>query len=107
MADVQLVQGDTRPAIEGLLTKTRTGDPLDLTNASEVRFQMRKDDDERYTVDGVASIIGEPEEGAVRYEWQENDLRNPGDYIAQWQITWSDDTVQTTTPANTIEIRRQ
>lgn len=104
---MQLVQDDTRPALEGTLRHTRTGDPLDLTAAAAIRFQMRKSDDQLYTVDGEATFVDRVG-GLVRYEWVDGDLNNPGDdYIAQWEIEWGDGTIQTTTPANTIEIRRQ
>ncbi len=106
MADVELVQGDTRPALDGTIRRTVSGDPLDLTDATSIKFQMRKDDDRNYTVDAAAAFIDKPT-GRVRYEWAEGDLSNPGDYIGQWEILWNDDTVQTTQPANTILIRRQ
>ena len=106
MADVELVQGDTRPSLDGTIRRTVSGDPLDLTNADSVKFQMRKDDDRHYTVDAAATFIDKPT-GRVRYEWEEGDLNNPGDYIGQWEIVWNDDTVQTTFPANTISVRRQ
>lgn len=106
MSDVELVQGDTRPAVEGTLRVTRTGDILDLTNAESIKFQLRKADDELYTVDGEAIFVNRTA-GRVRYEWDDGDLNNPGEYLAQWEIVWDDDTVQTTNPANTIEIRRQ
>lgn len=107
MADVTLVQGDTGPFIRGELKITRTQAALDLTNATAVRFQMRQDNDRRYTVDEEAEIIGDPEDGVVRYEWADGDLNVAGEYICQWEITWSDDTIQTTNPANTVTIRRQ
>lgn len=106
MADVTLVQGDTGPSINGTLKVTRTQNPLDLTNADVVRFQMRQDNDRRYTVDEAADVV-DPDAGTVRYDWQEGDLAVAGDYICQWEITWSDGTIQTTEPPNTITVRRQ
>ena len=106
MADVELVQGDTRPALDGTIRRTVSGDPLDLTDATSVKFQMRKDDDRKYTVDADAAFVDKPT-GRVRYEWEEGDLNNPGEYIGQWEIVWNDSTVQTTQPANSIVIRRQ
>lgn len=106
MADVMLVQDDTRPSLEGTLTKTRSGSPLDLSDAVGVKFQMRKDDDRKYTVDAAAVIV-DAEAGEVRYDWVAGDLSVEGLYIAQWQIDWGGGAIQTTTPANTIEVRRQ
>jgi hypothetical protein len=106
MADVTLVQGDTRPPVVGTLRVTSTQALLDLTTASGVKFQMRQDNDRHYTVDADADIVSAAS-GAVSYDWEEGDLNVPGEYIAQWEITWSDDTVQTTDPPNTILVRRQ
>lgn len=106
MADVMLVQDDTRPSLEGTIWKTRTKDPLDLTNAVGVKFQMRKPDDRKYTVDAAAVIV-DAEAGQVRYDWQAGDLHNEGTYQCQWEIDWGLGAIQTTTPVNTIEVRRQ
>jgi hypothetical protein len=107
MADVRVVQGDTRPDVRATLTVTTTGLPLDLTSATEVRFQMRQDNDRSYTVNAPATIVDPRAEGKVRYSWGPNDLRQHGTYLAQWEITWAEGEVQTTTPANVIEVRRQ
>lgn len=106
MADVRVVQGDTRPDLKSTLTVVTTGEPLDLTSATEVRFQMRQENDRRYTVDAEATIV-DPAAGQVQYTWAEGDLIHPGTYLAQWQITWGGGAVQTTDPANTVEVRRQ
>lgn len=106
MADVTLVQGDTRPSLDGALKKTRNGVALDLSTASAVRFQMRKDDDRNYTVDAPAVIVSALA-GTVRYDWADGDLNSPGDYLCQWEIEWADGTFQTTQPPNSLTVRRQ
>ena len=106
MADVTLVQGDTRPSLTGALKITSSQDALDLTTATEVRFQMRQHNDRRYTVDQPALVINAAG-GLVRYDWDEGDLAVAGEYICQWEVTWNDSTVQTTEPPNTITVRRQ
>lgn len=106
MADVTLVQGDTGPSLNGALKLKATQEPLDLTNATAVRFQMRQDNDRHYTVDEEAVVVN-AEDGLVRYDWADGDLSVFGDYICQWEITWSAGPVQTTEPANTITVRRQ
>ena len=104
MADLELVQGDSGLPITGQILKV-DNTPRDLTGA-DVKFQMRKPDDKRYTVDAVATVTNESE-GRVSYELEENDLSVPGDYIAQWEVTYSDNAVQTTDPPNTVVVRRQ
>lgn len=106
MADITLVQNDTRPDLNGTLKVASTGVAINLTSATTVRFQMRKADDRRYTVNSVAVFVDRTT-GKVRYSWGPNDLAVPGTYIGQWEVTWSDNTVQTTDPPNSIEIRRQ
>lgn len=98
-----LVQGNNAPDIEGTIKKEDT--PLDLTDCS-VRFQMRKQDDRRFTVNAPASIT-DASAGEVRYSWAANDLAVPGDYLVQWQVTYPDERVQTTHPPNPITIRRE
>jgi hypothetical protein len=106
MSDQTFVQGDTAPPVTGAL-KNLDGTPADLTNVDEARFQMRKPDDRRYTVDAIADIVGAPTNGNVKYDWAADDLDVPGEYIAQWELTYVDGRIQTTHPANTITIRRQ
>lgn len=105
MADIQLVQGDTAPDLEATLRNV-DDDPMDLTEADSVRFQMRRVDSKAYAIDADATIVT-PASGAVRYVLQQGDLAQWGDFYAQWEIHWSDGTIQTTTPPNTVEVRRQ
>jgi len=105
-ADLRLVQGDTRPSVTGTLKDTLTGTPIDLSDVDTVNFQMRKEDDHRYTVNAAADIV-DASGGQVRYSWGANDLSNVGLFLAQWELHYDDATVQTTDPPNTIEVRRQ
>lgn len=100
------VQGDTSPSITTTLTEEETGDPLDLSNATGVRFQMRKGDDRRYTVNGEAQIL-DPVHGKCAYSWGANDLSVPGEYQFQWEVTYIGGRIQTTAPVETLVIRRQ
>jgi hypothetical protein len=99
------VQGDTAPDITSQLTRESDGLPVDLTNAS-VRFQMRRPDDRRFTVNAVATV-SDAAQGRVGYAWSANDLAVPGDYAIQWEITFQSGKVQTTAATETITIRRQ
>lgn len=100
------VQGDTAPDITSVIHEE--GDvtsPVDLTNAT-VRFQMRRADDKRFTVNAVA-VIDDAVAGEVHYSWGANDLAVPGDYVVQWEVTYPGGRIQTTAPEATITIRRQ
>lgn len=98
------VQGDTAPAITAQITHDTDSSPLDLTGAT-VRFQMRKADDRRFTVNELAVKVSDPE-GRVSYAWGPNDLAVSGDYQVQWEVTFADTRVQTTS-TSTITVRRQ
>lgn len=103
---LNFVQGDTAPDLNATIHLEEDPEaPVDLTDAS-VRFQMRQANDRRYTVDAEADII-DAMAGTVRYQWAPNDLAQPGEYQAQWEITFLDSTVQTTTPTQTLTVRRQ
>lgn len=104
MSEQTFVQGDTAPPIRSQIRK-EDDTPKDLTGVT-VKFQMRKSDDKRYTVDAAASV-DDADEGRVSYSWAPNDLAVPGDYICQWELTFGDGRVQTTEPPNEITVRRQ
>lgn len=99
------VTGNTRPAILGVIHEE--GDPdavIDLTGCT-VRFQMRKEDDRRFTVNAAAQII-DADTGAVKYQWATNDLNVPGIYLVQWEVSFADTSTQTTALPVEIEVRR-
>lgn len=106
MADIELVQGDTGPDIEGTLRLHKDDAALDLTEAVEVRFQMRRVDGHQYAIDREAEIMNAAL-GKVMFVVMEGDLVQWGDFIAQWEIHWNDGTTTTTNPPNTVYVRRQ
>jgi hypothetical protein len=101
VADLTFVQGDTQPSIYGALTNS-DGTAKDLTSCT-VRFQMRRTDTFRYKVDAAAVVVT-PATGSVRYDLAAGDLDEAGDYLAYWQITYPDNTIQHTLPENTITV---
>ncbi len=107
MANPILVTGDTRPIIRANLYE-RDSSPtqyVDLSSAT-VRFQMRKADDRFYTVNASA-VVTSTVSGGVEYHLATNDLQVPGDYLIQWEVTFPDGKVQTTSVANPVTVRRQ
>ena len=105
MSDQTFTQGDTAPPIRATL-KNEDGSVCDLTATDSIRFQMRKNEDKKHTVDQECDIL-HATNGRVSYDWGANDLSVPGEYIAQWEIHWSDGKIQTTFPRNTITVLRQ
>ena len=106
-AEATFVQGDTGPDFVGvLIAKDEPTTIIDLTGNLGVNFQMRKEDDKRYTVNQPATVVGDPTDGRCSYSWGANDLSVPGTYWAQWEVTFADGKIQTTV-AHEIEVRRQ
>ena len=103
---LQFVQGNTAPDIKATIHALGAPDEaIDLTGCT-VHFQMRKEDDRRFTVNNEAEVLDE-EGGQVRYRWGPNDLAVPGDYEIQWLVTYADDRAQTTSESETIRVRRR
>lgn len=108
MANPILVQGDTRPVVKANLYE-RDSSPrtyIDLSGMTTVRFQMRKADDKFYTVNASATITSTAS-GGVQYQLAANDLQTTGEYLIQWEVTFPDGKVQTTSVANPVTVRRQ
>lgn len=101
MSDLVFVQGDSAPSIFGTLTIQ--GVPVNLTGALGVKFQMRAATEYRYVIDAAATVVT-PASGAVRYDPEPGDLSQAGDFIARWQVTFSDGSIQHSEPENTITI---
>lgn len=103
---ITFVQFDTAPDIKAVLHREDEPTvPLDLTGCT-VRFQMRKKDDKRYTVNASATIVA-PASGQVKYSWGASDLQHAGEYIVQWEVTFPGGLVQTTAPEDVVNVRRQ
>ena len=107
---MRYVTGDTGPAYTARIplkdnAGELTGSYADLTGAS-VNFQMRKGDDKRYQVNQPATIVGAATDGRASYSWAANDLGIAGEYEVQFEVTFSDGTIQTT-ETETITVERQ
>lgn len=84
--------GDTSPAIEYYLQDYDL-EPINLIDAS-VKFQMKEANSDTVLIDSSATIVDE-NEGRVKYEWQEGDTDTAGNYHAEWEVTYSDGTIET------------
>jgi hypothetical protein len=104
--EATFVQGDTGPDLTAILhDEDDATSPIDLTGAA-VRFQMRKENDKRFTVNQPATVLSAAA-GEVSYSWAVNDLAVPGDYQVQWEIVFPDGKIQTQAVPSTITVRRQ
>lgn len=88
----EIKRGDTAPAITDTL-KDSEGNVVDLTSAASLKFIM-SDADGNEKVNASASFVSRSD-GTVLYNWSAGDTDTVGGYRAEWQVTWSDGTVQT------------
>lgn len=90
---VYMKQGDLLPLMTSILKIDNT--PVDLTNATGVQFVMSLAATSADKVNRAASITSPPTAGSVSYSWVTGDTDTPGDYRAEWQVTWAGGKVQT------------
>jgi hypothetical protein len=84
--------GDTGPPIE--MVCRDADDAIVDISGSTARFHMKKRGSSETTVDDTATVV-DGEAGLVRYNWQAADTDTAGEYLAEVEITFADDTVQT------------
>lgn len=103
MADFSIKAHDRYPSIKAAL-KTGTS-ALDLTDADKVDFVMRQVAGGPLRTNSLA-VIDDPVAGIVHYDWSAQDTATPGQFQAEWQITWNNGYQQTvpTLSYHTVEI---
>lgn len=108
MADLTLKRNDTREALRATLEQLDREEweasgkesfaPIDLTEAEDVRLFLyttaTEEGKERRVKTGTVDVV-EAAEGKVEYQWEADDLAKAGSYSMEFEITWSDGTVQT------------
>ena len=88
-----LKQNDTAPSIRANL-KDGDGAAIDLTGAS-IRFHMRTIGGTTSKVDAAGYVISPPASGSVQYNWVGADTDTVDSYQAEFEVTYSDGTVET------------
>lgn len=103
---VTFVQGDTAPTVLATIhDQTDPTQPLNLSNAT-VKFQMRGANDRYYRVNASCTIVNAAT-GEVSYTWGDHDLDVSGDYIVQFEVTYLNGKIQTTSTPISVTVRRQ
>lgn len=85
-------QNDTSPAMLATL-QDADGNAVNVTGAT-VRFHMRAVGSTTVVVDEAATIVTDLD-GLVRYDWQAADTDTIGSYQAEFEVTYSDGSVET------------
>jgi len=94
MADFEIKSGDTSPAIESQLSAD--GSAIDLSGVSEVRFLMNLYGTEVVNDDTSGNVtITDAANGIVKYEWQPGDTDKAKAHKAEWEVEYSDGTIET------------
>jgi len=92
MATFVIKQNDTSPSIEATLTDIN-GSAVNIASSS-VRFHMKNMSNNTLTVDQAATIVNAAS-GIVRYAWQAADTQKPGLYNCEFEVTYSDNSIET------------
>lgn len=88
-ATFNLKQHDTSPALIYRLKPA-----VSLSGASIV-FNMRRRGGSAVISRAAASIEGNPSAGTVRYNWEPSDTASVGLFEAEFEVTYTDGTVET------------
>lgn len=84
-------RNDTSPVYQATL-KDGDGDAVSLSGAT-VRFHMNAKDGSS-KVDAAATVVN-ASGGIVKYTWQAGDTDTAGRYRVEWEVTFSDSSVET------------
>jgi hypothetical protein len=91
MADLGITQGDLVPPIEVTLLAPGGREVQDLTGNTGVVFQFQRADLTGPVLGGAATVVGDPADGVVRYDWAPGDTDSPGQYVGQFRVTFAGD----------------
>jgi hypothetical protein len=85
MSTFRIKRGDLLPEIEG--TCEDDDGPVDLTNATSVRFLMGVNGSSTNKVAAAATFVSKPD-GTVKYTWAGTDTDTVGPYDGEFEVTW-------------------
>ena len=98
---VYMKQNDTMP--RRVYALKHNGTAVDLTGAT-VKFIMRAQGSSSTKVNASATVSDQTN-GLVYYAWSSSDTDTTGEYEAEFQVTYSDSTVETFPNSGNIRIK--
>jgi len=84
--------GDTLPSLEATLTNA-AGLAVDLTTAASVALHVTTMGT-RTVVLNEGGVIVAPTLGQVRFDWDVDDVLPAANYLAEWEVTFNDGSVE-------------
>lgn len=106
-ADFHIKQGDTSPAIEVQL-EDQSGNAVDITGYNEVEFHMKLPGASSAKVDADTSSgvsVVDAATGIVEYSWSAGDTDTSERYQAEFQVEYSDGSIETFPNSEYIQVR--
>lgn len=99
-----ITQNDTSPALISVLSDDE--DPVDLTNANEVRFIMENKYQEVIIDEGLADSVNilNAEGGEVEYVFDASQTATVGTYKAEFEVEFSSGAIETFPTGDPITI---
>lgn len=98
MTDFTLKQGDLRPALLATFTDA-TGARVNLTGATVILYIRRSATGDLLLAKPSTVAPDQTPEGGTRgdvsYSWAAGETDVPGEYVAEWVVTFADGTIQT------------
>ena len=92
MSTFYIKQNDTVPSLRATL-KNGSGDAVDLIDAT-VNFHMRTLGGTTVKTDAASTVVN-ASAGIVQYNWIADDTDTIGSYQAEFEVTYSDGTIET------------
>lgn len=102
-ADFTIKQNDQLPELTVTLSDAQS-QTIDLTSATSVLFIMNVKGSSVNKVNSAAEIV-DADGGIVKYVWLEGDTDTAGNFTGEFQVTYSDDRIETFPNAKYIQIK--
>lgn len=96
---MRIKRGDTYPFQQCLQYDDKK--PIDLTDATSIRFRTKLDGASEYKTDGECVIV-DPINGIVQYSWDTSDTDTPGMYKMEYAINFPGGRTLTVPSNNTM-----
>jgi hypothetical protein len=92
MSTFYIKQNDTSPELQ-ITCQDYAGDAVNVAG-STIRFHMRNKQTGEVQVDEAGSIV-DGANGVVKYSWSAGDTDTIGNFSAEFEVTYSDSSVET------------